>query len=87
MQTLSLVWGILAIFGMVVAFEPCLGSLNWLNIPFSVTGLVVSLIAHSKAPPQKKGVALAGMVLCAVAAVLGLAQVGALPLPYPLPPR
>jgi hypothetical protein len=45
MQTLSLVWGILAILGMLVAFFPCLGSLNWLNIPFAVAGVIVSVIA------------------------------------------
>jgi hypothetical protein len=32
MQILSLVWGILAILGLGIAFIPCLGILNWLNI-------------------------------------------------------
>ena len=71
MQTFSMIWGILALIGMGVAFFPCLGSLNWLNIPFSATGLVVSLIAYAKASPDKKGTAMAGIVMCAVAAALG----------------
>ena len=45
MQVLSLLWGILAIVGMVVGFFPCLGSLNWLNIPFAGVGIIVSGIA------------------------------------------
>ena len=48
MQILSLVWGILAILGLGVAFVPCLGSLNWLNIPFAVVGLIISIVAKSQ---------------------------------------
>jgi hypothetical protein len=69
MQMLGLVWGIVAILGM---FLPCLGALNWLNIPFSLVGLIVSVIATSQAPPDKKNLAIAGIVLCAFAAVFGL---------------
>jgi hypothetical protein len=72
MQMLGLVWGIVAILGMGVAFLPCLGALNWLNIPFSLVGLIVSVIATSQAPPDKKNLAIAGIVLCAFAAVFGL---------------
>ena len=72
MQMLGLVWGIVAILGMVVAFIPCLGSLNWLNIPFSLVGLIISVVAASQAPPDKKNLAIIGTVLCAVAAVFGL---------------
>jgi len=72
MQVLSLVWGILAVLGMGVAFLPCLGWLNWLNIPFSLAGVVVSAIATSQAPPDKKNIAIVGVVLCAFAALFGL---------------
>jgi hypothetical protein len=71
MTTLSLVWGILAMLGMMVGFLPCLGSLNWLNIPFSIIGLIISIVALSQAPPDKKGSAVAGTVLCAIAMVIG----------------
>jgi hypothetical protein len=74
MQMLGLVWGIVAILGMGVAFLPCLGALNWLNIPFSLVGLVVSVIATSQAPPDKKNLAIIGIVLCAFAAALGLVR-------------
>jgi cobalamin biosynthesis protein CobD/CbiB len=71
MEVLSLIWGILAVLGLGVAFFPCLGSLNWLNIPFSVIGLAIGLVATNKAQPDKKNLATAGVVLCAVAVVLG----------------
>ena len=65
----SLVWGILAILGMVVAFIPCLGSLNYLNIPFAVLGLLFSVLTVVLS--SKKDLAIIGLVLCAVAIFLG----------------
>ncbi|MGH9673492.1 MAG: hypothetical protein ACRD44_09950 [Bryobacteraceae bacterium] len=72
MQTLSLVWGILALAGMLVAFFPCLGSLNWLNIPFAVVGLIVSVVALAGARPGSKGGATAGVICCSIAILFGL---------------
>jgi len=72
MQVLSLVWGILAIVGMSIAFFPCLGSLNWLNIPFSAIGLVISIVAFTTTKDQMKGNSIAGIVLCSIAVVFGL---------------
>ena len=66
---LSLVWGILAILGMVVAFIPCFGSLNYMNIPFAVFGLLFSILAAVLS--SNKEYAIAGCVLCALAIVLG----------------
>jgi len=71
MQALSLVWGILAIVGMFVAAFPCLGSLNWLNIPFSFVGLIISVITVVTTKEQNKGKAIAGIVLCGIAVLLG----------------
>ena len=72
MQTLSLVWGILAIIGMIVAFFPCLGSLNWLNIPFSGAGLIVSIVALATARTGDQGGSIAGVVCCSLAVLFGL---------------
>jgi hypothetical protein len=69
MQILSLVWGILALLGLVVAFVPCLGWLNWANIPFAIAGLIISIMAKSRQP---SGAATAGMVLNGIAIVLGI---------------
>ena len=71
MHVLSLVWGILSILGFGVAIFPCLGSLNWVNIPFSLAGLVIGIVASSKPPAEKKGQAVAGIVLCSIAVVAG----------------
>ena len=73
MQLLSLIWGILAIIGMIVAFFPCLGSLNWLNIPFSGIGLLISIIALATAKEgSKKGGSIAGIVCCGIAILFGI---------------
>lgn len=71
MQILSLVWGILSIVGMFVAAFPCLGSLNWLNIPFSFVGLIISIVTLVTTKEQSKGKAIAGLVLCAIAVMFG----------------
>jgi hypothetical protein len=71
MQAVALIWGILAIGGLGIAFLPCLGWLNWANIPFAVVGLVISVIASSNAPVGQRGTANAGIALNAVAIALG----------------
>ena len=65
----SLVWGILATLGLAVAFIPCFGSLNYLNIPFAVFGLLFSILAIVLS--SKKELAIAGSLLCAVAILIG----------------
>ena len=65
----SLVWGILAILGMAVGIIPCLGSFNYLNIPFAVVGLLFSVLVVVLSP--KKELAITGLILCAVAIFLG----------------
>ena len=72
MQILSLVWGLLAFLGFIIAFFPCIGSLNWLNIPFAVVGLVISIVALTKSPEDKKAMAIIGVVLCGIAIIFGL---------------
>ena len=73
MQVAGLVLGILAFLGLFIGFIPCLGALNWLNIPIAVVGLVVSFLGYSRAlPGESRGKAVAGMVLCGVAVVLGM---------------
>ena len=72
MQILSLVWGILAVLGMGVAFVPCLGSLNWINIPFAVVGFIIAIIAKSK--PGNQGAATAGLILNGIAIGFGIVR-------------
>jgi hypothetical protein len=70
-QILSLTWGILAVIGMFIGLIPCIGALNWLNIPFAVVGLVVSLVSHSSHPGPNKTGSLIGIILCVLAVVIG----------------
>jgi len=72
MQVLSLVWGILALIGMLVGFMPCLGALNWLNIPFAGIGIILCAVALASSPPSAKSPSIAGLVCCAVALILGI---------------
>jgi len=71
MQIVSLAWGILAMLSMLVAFFPCLGALNWLVIPFAFIGLIFSAIIYANAPKNNRGAALAGLVMCSIATLLG----------------
>lgn len=72
MQTLALIWGILALIGMFIGFFPCIGWWNWLNIPFAAVGLILSIVALAGGQPGQKSGAIAGVVCCAVACVFGL---------------
>ncbi len=72
MQVVSLLWGILAVLGMIVGFLPCLGALNWLNIPFAGVGIIISGLALSSADPKPKGSSAAGMLCCTIALFFGL---------------
>ncbi len=72
LNVITLVWGLLAAFGMFIGFIPCLGSLNWINIPFAFVGAVVGIIAvvSSKNGASKAGVA--GLALCVLASLFGM---------------
>lgn len=73
MQIVSLMWGILALVGMLVGFLPFFGALNWLLIPFAVIGAILSAIAAGTAPAGvSKGKSLAGLICCGIAAIFGL---------------
>ncbi len=72
MKTASLVIGILAIIGLIVGFFPCLGSLNWINIPFSIIGLIISIIALTQLKEgESRNEVIAGLILCGIALIFG----------------
>ena len=72
MQLLALVWGILALIGMTVGIIPCLGALNWINIPFAALGVVMGFIALQRPPLEQKKMAITGIILSAIAAIVGM---------------
>jgi hypothetical protein len=62
MKIIGLILGILSALGMLLAFIPLLGWLNWINIPFAIIGLIISALVKSNG----------GMVLCGIAIILGM---------------
>ncbi len=69
LSVLSLVWGILAILGMLFGVIPCFGAFNYVNIPFAALGLCFSILAIIVS--AQKELAVAGLICCAVAIFLG----------------
>jgi len=73
MQFISLIWGILAVVGMLIGFIPCLGAYNWINIPFAAIGLIISIISVVNANPgESKNSGTSGIVMCAAALIFGV---------------
>lgn len=72
MQTTALIFGILSLVGLFVGFFPCLGALNWINIPFSMVGLLISIIGLAQGTPGQRGGSIAGVVCCSIAVLFGL---------------
>ena len=71
MQIISLVWGIFSLVGMLVAFIPCLGSLNWIVIPFSVVGVIFCSIAYFSGDIDRTP-SMFGLVFCGAGVAFGL---------------
>ena len=69
MGIVGLVIGILSLMGMVIAFVPLLGFLNWLNIPSAIIGLALSVIAIVL--KKERNPAIAGTILCSFAIAVG----------------
>ncbi|HOV31996.1 MAG TPA: hypothetical protein PLX23_01375 [Candidatus Hydrogenedens sp.] len=72
MQTISLIWGILALIGTIVGLFPCFGSLNWFNIPFSFIGLIISIIALSGSNIESKSASVVGIIFCVISILFGI---------------
>jgi hypothetical protein len=71
MGLISLLWGIVAMLWLVLAFIPLLGWGNWFLIPFAVVGAIVAAIGIMITHSSKRGRAKAGLVLNAIAIVVG----------------
>lgn len=71
MRILAFIWGFFAISGFLFGLIPCLGAWNWINIPFSVIGLVIGILGYVDSTSKNKRLAAVGIVLCTIAIVLG----------------
>ena len=71
MGLISVIWGIVALLWMLLAFIPLLGWANWLMIPFAVLGAIIGAIGYALTSPQNRGRAKAGIILNVAAALIG----------------
>lgn len=76
MGLISIVWGIVALAWMVLAFIPFLGWGNWFMIPFAVIGAIVAAIGMALSAPGNRGRAKTGLILNVVAIVVGAIRLG-----------
>ncbi|MCL7714639.1 hypothetical protein [Stenotrophomonas mori] len=74
MGLISLVWGILALLWMVVAFIPLLGWGNWFVIPFAACGALIAAIGLLFTHPANRGRAKAGLLLNVGVIVVGVVR-------------
>ena len=68
MNTLSIIFGILALLGALVAFVPLLGILNWFILPLAFVGLVAGLLAKEN---SGRNVNIVVIIICIVRLSLG----------------
>ena len=72
MGLISVLWGIVALLWMVLAFIPLLGWGNWFMIPFAAVGAVIAAIAIAIAARERRGRAKTGLLLNGIAIVVGV---------------
>lgn len=71
MGLISVLWGIVALLWMMLAFIPLLGWGNWFMIPFAVVGAIIAAIGMALSSPGNRGRAKTGLILNVVAIVVG----------------
>lgn len=76
MGLISLVWGIVALLWMLLAFIPLLGWGNWFMIPFAVVGAIIAAIGIAFTSPANRGRAKVGLVLNVLAIAIGVFRLG-----------
>ncbi len=76
MGLISLVWGIVALLWMVLAFIPLLGWGNWFLIPFAAVGAIVAAIGLLLTRAGNRGRAKAGLLLNVAVIVVGVIRLG-----------
>jgi len=76
MGLISVLWGIVALLWMLVAFIPALGWGNWFMIPFAVVGAIIAAIGIALTAPGRRGRAKTGLILNLLAIGLGVFRLG-----------
>ncbi|WP_460713302.1 hypothetical protein [Lysobacter terrae] len=76
MGLISLLWGIVALFWMVLALIPVIGLTNWLLIPFAAAGAAIAAIGILFTRSEKRGRAKAGLILNGIVIVVAAIRLG-----------
>ena len=76
MGLISLLWGIFAMFWMVLALVPVIGITNWLLIPFAAIGAIIGAIGIALTSRDKRGRAKAGLVLNGIVIIVAMWRLG-----------
>lgn len=76
MGLISLLWGIVAVVWMIIAFIPLLGWGNWFVIPFAGLGAIIAAIGILFTAPANRGRAKTGLLLNVVVIVVGVLRLG-----------
>ena len=76
MGLISVLWGIVAMLWMVLAFIPLLGWGNWFLIPFAVVGAIIAAIGVLLTRSGNRGRAKTGLVLNAIVIVVAIWRLG-----------
>ena len=69
MGLISVIWGIVALAWMLLAFIPLLGWGNWFMIPFAAVGAILAIIAIASGKGRVSGII--GLLLCILAIGIG----------------
>ena len=72
MGLISLIWGVVALLWMILAFIPLLGWGNWFLIPFAAVGAIIAAIGLLFTHASKRGRAKTGLLLNAIVIVVGV---------------
>ena len=72
MGLFSVLWGIVAVFWMLLALMPLLGWGNWFVIPFAAVGAIIAAIAMAFTTPANRGRAKTGLVLNVIVMVVAV---------------
>lgn len=71
-----MLWGLVSIVAVLIAFFPCLGALNWIVVPFSGMGLLLSTVSFMLSSKRNKIGSFLGIGLCGTAVSIGLLRLG-----------
>ena len=74
MGLISVIWGIVALLWMLLAFIPLLGWGNWFMIPFAAIGAIIGAIGMLFSRAENRGRARTGLVLNVVAIIVGVVR-------------